>query len=343
MKAVHLTATGKPGTFQFVEVPSPRPEPDEVVVAVEFCGLNHLDLWMEEGGLPIPQSLPRIPGGEISGTIIQTSSQTDGWRTGDKVAVQSNLFCGKCEFCARGEESLCLNGILLGVQRDGGFAEEVAVPARALVRIPSGVEARDSAALTLAGSTAMRMLTKRSQVTPGNWVLIMAGASGVGSAAIQIASELGAKVISTGSSESKRALALSLGASHVVDPALPDWPKTVRQITGKRGVDLVIEHIGGKVLEKCFECLARGGTIVTCGATAGSEVTMNLWPFFVKQQRLIGSYGRNRADIQTTLEWVAAGKLRPVIDRVFPLEQTPEAFAKLRSRTALGKIMVQAT
>ena len=237
---------------------------------------------------------------------------------------------------------MCLNGILLGVQRDGGFAEQVAVPARALVRIPNEVPTRDSAALTLAGSTAMRMLTKRAQVNPGDWVLVMAGASGVGSAAIQIARGLGARVISTGSSESKRALAVSLGAEYVVDPGLPDWPKTVRLLTGKRGVNLVIEHIGGEVLKNCFECLARGGTIVTCGATAGSEAALDLWPFFVKQQRLVGSYGRNRADIQATLEWAAAGKLKPVIDSVFPLKQTPGAFAKLRSRIALGKMVVEA-
>ena len=158
MKAIQLTATGKPGTFLYTELPSPRPKPDETLIAVEFCGLNHLDLWMEAGGLPIPQALPRIPGGEIAGTIVQTGPQAGEWKIGDRVAVQSNLFCGHCEFCAQGEESMCLNGILLGVQRDGGFAEQVAVPARALVRIPNEVPTRDSAALTLAGSTAMRML-----------------------------------------------------------------------------------------------------------------------------------------------------------------------------------------
>jgi NADPH:quinone reductase-like Zn-dependent oxidoreductase len=230
---------------------------------------------------------------------------------------------------------------MLGVQRDGGFAEKVVVPVRALVRLPAGVEFDTSAALTLAGSTAMHMLTKRAQVRPNDWVLVVGGASGVGSVAIQIARQLGARVVSTGSTETKRMLAHQLGAEFVVDTADPNWPAEARKITGKRGVDVVVEHVGGDVLVKCFECLARGGTIVTCGATAGRDVPLNLWSFFVKQQRLVGSYSRDRVDLQTTLEWAAAGTLKPVIDSVFPLDQTAEAFAKLRSRHALGKILIE--
>jgi NADPH:quinone reductase-like Zn-dependent oxidoreductase len=152
---------------------------------------------------------------------------------------------------------------------------------------------------------------------------------------------LGARVLTTASSERKSQLARELGADVVLDPAQPDWPAAVRQHTNKRGADLIVEHIGGDVLVKCFECLARNGTIVTCGATAGREVKLNLWPIFVKQQRLVGSYGRNRADIVTTLDWAAAGKLAPVIDSIVPLAETPAAFAKLRARQVLGKILVQ--
>jgi NADPH:quinone reductase-like Zn-dependent oxidoreductase len=255
--------------------------------------------------------------------------------------VQSNLFCGECEFCRQGEESLCLRGELLGVQKDGGFAEKVLVPERALVRLPAGVDYDTSAALTLAGSTAMHMLTNRTQVSAGEWVLAMGASSGVGSAAIQIAKHLGARVITTGSTEAKRELGKQLGADFVIDSTQADWPAEVRRITEKHGVDLVVEHIGGDVLPKVFECLARNGMVVTCGATAGREVTLNLWPFFVKQQRLVGSYGRSRADIQMALEWAAQGKLRPVIDTVFPLDQTAEAFAHLRSRNVLGKVLIE--
>jgi NADPH:quinone reductase-like Zn-dependent oxidoreductase len=340
VKAVQLIAHGAPGTFELRDLPEPRPGANDVV-QVEACGLNHLDLWLEEAGLPIPLQLPRTPGGEIAGTISEVGSGVKDWKRGERVAVQSNLFCGDCEFCRRGEESLCLRGEILGVQRDGGFAEKVMVPSRALVRLPAGVDFDTSAALTLAGSTAMHMLTNRAQVRAGDWVLVIGGASGVGSAAIQIAKHLSARVISTGSTEAKRNLAQQLGAEFVLDPADTNWPKEVRRITDRRGVDLVIEHVGGEVLSKCFDCLARGGTIVTCGATAGREIPFDLWPFFVKQQRLIGSYGRNRADLEATLEWAAAGKLKPVIDSVVPLAQTADAFARLRSRSVLGKVLVK--
>ena len=341
MRAIQLITHGAPGVFALRELPEPRPAPGEVVVLVHACGLNHLDLWLEEGGLPMPLALPRTPGCEMAGTVWEVGAEAGPWRAGDRVAVQSNLSCGECEFCQRGEESLCLGGQILGVQRDGGFAEKVLVPARALVALPDSVSFETSAALTLAGSTAMHMLTKRAQVKADDWVLAIGGASGVGSAAIQIARQLGARVISTGTSEAKRSLAAKLGAEFVLDATDPRWPALVRKITDKRGVDLVVEHVGGEVLVKVFECLARGGTVVTCGATAGREVTLNLWPFFVKQQRLIGSYGRDRADMEATLDWAGQGKLRPVIHSLYPLEETPAAFAALRARTVLGKAVVR--
>jgi 2-desacetyl-2-hydroxyethyl bacteriochlorophyllide A dehydrogenase len=341
MKAIQLLSHGTPGRFELRELPDPTPAPDEVIVQVQSCGLNHLDLWVEEAGLPIPVQLPRTPGGEIAGRVLEVGSGVKNWQPGDAVAVQSNIFCGECEYCLRGEESFCLRSQNLGVDRDGGFAERVVVPARALMRLPAGVDFDTSAALTLAGSTAMHMLTNRAQVRQCDWVLVVAGASGVGSAAIQIAKRLGARVISTGSTKAKRALALHLGAEFVLDSNGPNWPAEVRKITSKRGVDLVIENAGGEVLLKCFDCLARGGTIVTCGATAGREVPFKIWPFFVTQHRLIGSNGRNAADLQATLEWAAAGKLKPVIDSIFPLDQTPTAFAKLRARNVLGKILIE--
>jgi len=340
MKAVQLASHGAPGVFQFRDLPLPSPAPDEALVQVKACGLNRLDLWFEEGSLPIKTALPRIPGSEISGVVSAIGEDVEDWRPGDRVAIQSNLFCGCCEYCLRGDESICLSGKLLGVDRDGGFAEFVSVPARALVPLPPEVDFTASAALTLAGSTAMHMLRDRAEVRPGEWVLVMAGASGVGAYAIQIAKQIGAQVIATGSTEAKRAFAQSLGADHVIDSRSETWPAQVREITQKRGVDLIVEHVGGAVFEQCFLCLARGGTIVTCGATAGRDVRLNLWPFFVKQQRLIGSYGRSRADIETTLEWAALGKLRPVVQQTYPLARTAEAFAMLRSRAILGKIVI---
>ena len=340
MKAIQLVAQGVPGKFELRDLPDPQPGPDDVVVQVKACGLNHLDLWLESAGLPIQIPMPRTPGGEASGMVAALGGNVRDWKIGDRVAVQSNVFCGECEFCKRGDESICVKGELLGVTRDGGFAERALVPARALVRLPDAVTFETSAALTLAGSTAMHMLTNRTQVNRGDWVLIMGGASGVGSAAIQIAKQLGAKIITTGSTEEKRKRALELGADFALDTN-SEWTREVRKITDKRGVDLVVEHVGGDVLQKCFDCLVRGGTIVTCGATAGRNIEFNLWPFFVKQHRLIGSYGRNRADMKETLDWAAAGKLSAVVDDVYPLEKAPEAFARLRARRVKGKLLIK--
>jgi NADPH:quinone reductase-like Zn-dependent oxidoreductase len=340
MRAVQLTAHGIPGRFEFVDLPKPAPARGEVLIQVKACGLNRLDLWSEEGALPVPLQLPRILGGEVAGLIAEVGRDVDRWREGERVALQSNLFCGKCEYCLRGEESLCLHGTLLGVDRDGGFAEFVTVPAGSLVAIPPEVEYIESAAMTLAGSTAMHMLTNRTEVRSSDWVLVMAGASGVGSYAIQIARQLGAHVIATGSTAAKRSFAECLGANFTIDSNDPAWPAKVRELTKKRGVDLIVEHVGGDTFEKAFHCLARGGTMVTCGATAGRVVHFNLWPFFVKQQRLIGSYGRNRADLRSTMEWAALGKIRPIIHETFPLERTAQAFASLRNRTVLGKVVV---
>lgn len=322
------------------DVEAPVPGPGEVVVRIHACGLNHLDLWLEEAGLPVPVELPRTPGGEASGVVESVGEGVSEWKSGDRVAIQSNLYCGTCEFCRRGEESICLNSRLLGVQVDGGFAELCRVPASALVRLPESVGFTDSAALTLGGSTAMHMLTDRAQVTAGQWVLVVGGASGVGSAAIQIARGLGGRVVTTASTAEKKAFCEGLGAEAVVDPADRDWPAKVRQVTGKRGVDLVVEHVGGHVLEQVFQCLARGGTVVTCGATAGREVTLNLWPFFVKQQRLVGSYGRTRRDLAATLDWVAAGRLRATVEEVLPLGRGAEAFRRLRERRVRGKLVL---
>jgi 2-desacetyl-2-hydroxyethyl bacteriochlorophyllide A dehydrogenase len=341
MRAVQLVAHGMPGRFELKEVPNPKPGPGEVVVEVHACGLNRLDLWFEENALPINPKLPRITGGEVAGRVAEVGSDVTEWPIGTRVAVQSNYFCGTCEFCLRGEESMCLSSYPLGVLKDGGFAEKVVVEARALIRLDDNVTFETAAALTLAGSTAMHMLKARADVRHGDTVLVMGAASGVGSSAIQIAKALGAQVITTGSTEAKRALGRALGAEHAVDSTHKDWPAEVRRLTSKRGVDWIIEHIGGDVLTDALGCLARGGAVITCGATAGREASFNLWSFFVKQQRLIGSYARNRDDLVETLEWAARGKLKAQIDRTYRLEETADAYARLRSRMVLGKVIVR--
>jgi NADPH:quinone reductase-like Zn-dependent oxidoreductase len=341
MKAFQLLAHGAPGKFEVRDIPDPQPGADDAVVRVRACGLNRLDLWLEEAGLPVPLQLPRTPGGEAAGEILSVGSNVKDWKPGDRVAVQSNIFCGQCEYCRQGNQSICLNSQLLGVQRDGGFAEQLLVPARVLARLPDNVSFETSAALTLAGSTAMHMLVRRGGVKAGDWVLAIGASSGVGSNAIQIAKGMGAHVITTGSTPAKRELGLKLGADFAVDSTLKDWAAEVRKITNKRGVDLVIEHVGGDVLLQCFNCLGRAGSIVTCGATAGREVPIKLWGMFVREQRLIGSYGRSRADLLDILDWAAQGKIKPAIDQTFSLNEAAEAFATLRQRKVMGKVVIK--
>ncbi len=340
MHALRLIAHGAPGQFVLQDLPIPEPQEGEVLVRIHSCGLNHLDLWLEEKGLPMPIALPRTPGCEAAGEVARLGPKTRGWKVGERVCIASNLCCGACEGCRDRKESLCVKNQIFGVDRDGGFAEFVALEARHLVRLPEDVTYETAAALTLAGSTAMHMLTDRVEVRSKDWVLVIGGASGVGSAAIQIARNLGGRVIALASSEPKRTLCSSLGAEFVLDSNDPQWAREVRQLTGKRGVDVVVEHVGGDTFLRALDCLARGGSIVTCGATAGREIQLNLWPLFVKQQRLIGSYGRNRADLERTLEWAESGKLKPVIDRIFQLKDAPKAFEALRQRQVLGKVLI---
>ena len=343
MKSIQyqLKSYGKPGVYQKVECETKPPGEMEVSVEVAYCGLNRLDLWLEAGELPVQIELPRIPGGEVSGVIAEAGPGVEEFKAGDKIIVQSNLVCGECEFCKRGEESNCLKSKLLGVDVDGGLSTYMTVPVSAVLPIPDGIPLDAAASIVLAGSTAMHMLTNRTQVSEGDWVLVMGGNSGVGSYAIQIAKSQGAHVIATASDNAKSELSKKLGADFVVNHRDKDWHKEVRRITQKRGVDIIVEHIGGEILEKCFMCLARGGRIVTCGATAGKDISLNIWPFFVKQQQLIGSYGRNREDLLMTLKWLSQGKIKPVIDTVIPFDDVPLAFSKLRNREVSGKILVE--
>ena len=332
---------GKSAHYEFVQGQIGMPSEHEIIIEVAYCGLNRLDLWMEAGDLPFEMDLPRIPGGEVSGIIKLVGSGVEQFQIGDHVVVQSNFTCGECEYCRRGEESICLKSQLLGVQSDGGLAQFLNVPESSVLKIPDGVELDEAASVVLAGSTAMHMLTSRVSVSKGDWVLVLGGNSGVGSYAIQIAKAQGARVIATASDERKSEISKKLGADFVVNHSENGWAKEVRKITAKRGVDFIVEHMGGEILEKCFLCLARGGSIVTCGATTGKNVSINIWPFFVKQQQLIGSYGRNRVDLIKILDWLALGKINPVIDERVPFSEVSAAFEKFRNRKVSGKILVE--
>ncbi len=340
MRAVVFDRHGPLEVLQVRDVPVPEIGDDEALVRVRACGLNHLDIMVREG-IPWAQvPLPHIPGSECSGEIARLGRQVEGLQEGMPVAVFPYLFCGTCSYCLRGEENVCEKLGILGVQSQGCYAEYLRVPTRNLMPLPAGLSYVDAAAVTLATLTAWHMLVGRARIQPGEWVLVMAAGSGVGTGALQIAKMAGAYVIAAAGSDEKLRKARELGADYTVNYSTQDLLKEVMGITGGRGVDIVVEHVGTAMWEQCVQCLARLGRIVTVGGTTGTAIQDNLSRYYVKELSLIGSRGGNRLDLKTVLALTAQGRIRPVIHRVLPLEEAVEAQGILENRAVFGKVIL---
>lgn len=339
MKAAVFHEHGDTQVLRVEKLPQPTLGPTEVVLKVQACGVNRLDIYSRTGRTKIAP-MPHISGSEVAGEIVAIGDAVRGLAVGQAVAVAPYLYCGQCEFCRSGEEVICLKGDIVGLGSQGGFAEFMLAPASSIVPLPEGVDAVSAAAVGLAAITAWHMLTKKAPLQPGQDILIQAGGSGVGSAAIQIAKLAGARVITTVGSEEKRAKALELGADEVINYREHDFFQEVRRLTNKRGVDVVFEHIGPETWEKSVASLARGGRLVTCGATTGNESKVNIWSLFAKEQTLIGSYGGTRQDLADVLKLVARRQFLPVVDSTYPLERLGEAQQRLERRESFGKLIV---
>ncbi|EFH85574.1 zinc-binding dehydrogenase [Ktedonobacter racemifer] len=339
MKAAVFHEHGDTQVLRVEDLPQPTPGPTEVVLKVHACGINRLDIYSRTGRTKIAP-MPHISGSEVAGEIVAVGDTVRGLTVGQAVAVAPYLFCGQCEFCRSGEEAICLKGDIVGLGSQGGYAEYMLAPASSIVPLPEGVDAVSAAAVGLAAITAWHMLTKKAPLQPGQDILIQAGGSGVGSAAIQIAKLAGARVITTVGNEEKRAKALELGADEVINYREHDFFQEVRRLTNKRGVDVAFEHIGPETWEKSVACLARGGRLVTCGATTGNESKVNIWNLFAKEQTLLGSYGGTRQDLADVLKLVAQLKFLPVVDSTYPLERIGEAQQRLERRESFGKLIV---
>jgi len=339
MKAAIFTEQSLSSALHVQDLPSPEAGPNDVVIRVRACGVNRLDIYSRTGRTKIAP-LPHISGSEVAGEIVAVGEAISGLKVSQEVAVAPYLFCGQCEFCLAGEEVMCLKGDIVGLGNQGGFAEYVRVPASSIVAIPKGVDFISAAAVGLAAITAWHMLTVRAPLTAGQDVLVHAAGSGVGSAAIQIAKLSGARVIATASSAAKLEQARKLGADEVINYQEQDFFQEVRRLTNKRGVDVVVEHIGEHTWEKSVASLARRGRLVTCGATSGNEGKVNLWNLFAKEQTLIGSYGGTRHDLAALLKIVAAGHFQPVVAGTFSLEQVQEAQQLIEKREQFGKYIV---
>jgi NADPH:quinone reductase-like Zn-dependent oxidoreductase len=344
VKAATFRRHGGPEVLEIAEVPTPTPGPGQVQVRVTATALNHIDVWMRRGLPALALELPHVSGGDVCGQVSAVGASVRGVVEGERVVLNPGLSCGACVACLGGRDNFCPDYRMLGEQVWGGQAEFVVVPAANLVPVPRAAVPLDDAelaAVPIAFITAWQMLVDRAQLRQGETVLVLAAGSGVGSAAIQIAKLWGARVIATASTDQKLAAARRLGADEVIDPARTELVAEVKRLTGRRGVDVVVEHVGASTFPKSVVACAKGGRIVTCGATDGHEPVLNLRHVFWRQLSILGSTLASKARLFEVMALVGAGRLRPVVHAVLPLEEVAQGHRLIESRAVFGKIVLR--
>ena len=340
MKAAYFKEHGGSDRIIYGDYRDPEAGAGEVVVRVRACALNHVDMLLLDGRFPPPEGLPHVNGCEVTGTIETLGPGVKTPAVGQRVIVFPGFSCGTCEFCLRGERTVCLRYGYLGAHKDGGYAELVKVPAANCLPLPEAVSWEAGAALPLAMLTSWHALVAQADVRPGQTVLVQAAGSGVGSAAIQIARLAGARVIATVGSDDKMELARSLGADHVVNYRTQDFVEATKAWTGKRGVDVVVEHIGGETFERSVQALTRLGTLVSIGSHDTHWGRIDLRHLYSKNLRIVGTNLGSIVELRTVLEHVVTGRLRPVIDRAFPLADARAAVQHVLDRKNKGKVLL---
>ncbi|MBZ5584850.1 MAG: zinc-binding dehydrogenase [Acidobacteriia bacterium] len=340
MKAARIHRHGDPGVLVYEDAPDPVIRPDQILVRVRACALNHLDLWVRAGipGMSIP--MPHILGSDIAGEVAQTGALCERVQAGWRVALSPGLSCRQCDQCVAGNDNLCRRYTLFGSGVDGGYAELVAAPEYSAIRIPDHLPFEEAAAAPLVFLTAWHMLMARARLQPGEDVLVLSASSGVGSAAIQIAKMFQCRVIATAGNDQKLRKARELGADFVIDHYRENIASEVKKITEKRGVDVVVEHVGAATWQRSLESLAAAGRLVTCGATTGYEAALDLRYLFSKQWSLLGSFMGTMGELRQVLQFVFRGQLKPVIDKVYPLSEIRAAHERLEKKEQFGKLVV---
>ncbi len=338
MHALTLVADRK---LELAELPDPPPPgPGEVQVRVKAVALNHLDLWGFRGMAFAKRKLPLVVGAEAAGEIASVGPDAGTFKIGDPVVMYGALTCGTCKACREGRDNLCENvGGIMGFHLDGFARELVNMPARLVIPVPAGIAMRDAACAPIAFSTVQHMLFDNAKLEPGETVLVHAGGSGIGTAAIKMAKAIGCTVITTVGDDAKAEKAKAIGADHVVNYRTDRFEGAVRKLTGRKGVDVVFEHVGAETFNGSLLCLKRGGRLVTCGSTSGPTTTINLMQLFQQQYRIIGSFGASMRNIRESLAKMAGGML-PVIDTEVALADVEQGLARLESRQVFGKIIV---
>ena len=340
MRAIVFQQHGGPEVLKYTDAPEPTLRSNDVLVHVKACALNHLDLWVRRGLPNVPIPLPHIPGSDIAGEIAKIGADVTTVRVGQKVVLAPLVSCGKCPACIAGLDNRCRQATNLGYMLDGGCAEFVRAPEVNCLPYPENLKWEEAASVPLVFQTAWHMLVARAELQPGEDALILGAGSGVGSAAIQVAKLFGARVIATAGSDEKLAKAKELGADYLINHKTQKIREEVRRITNKRGVDVVFEHVGTATWEDSLASLAPCGRLVTCGATTGYDAKVDLRFLFSRQLSLLGSYMGTKSELHTVMKLVAAGRLKPVVDRIFPLAQAAAAHAYLESSAQFGKVVL---
>ena len=340
MKAVGFREHGGLDKLQVLDVPKPEVGDRDVLIRVRACALNHLDLWVREGLPGLKLAMPHIPGADVAGEVAAVGTDVSYPEVGVRVAVNPGLFCGECEWCAQGEQPLCPEFKILGEHVAGGYAEYVKVPARNCVELPTDFDYVEAAAAPLVFETAWRMLITRARIRPGETVLVLGAGSGVSTAAIQIAKHAGCTVFATSRSAEKLRRAKEIGADVLINASEMEFDRAVWELTAKRGVDVVVDHIGPATFAKSLRCLARGGRLVFCGATSGPEVTFDLRRSFYRGHSILGSTMSSQKEFEDVMALVFRRKLKPVVDRAYPLESARDAQERLAKAEQFGKIVL---
>lgn len=340
MNAAFFKEHGGPEKILYGGYEDPVVGPSEVLVRVKACAMNHVDLLLLDGRFPPPEGLPHVNGCEVTGMIAEAGSAVKDLRPGQRVMIFPGLACGRCEYCLRGERTVCVRYGYIGAHRDGGYAELVKAPAENVIALPESISFEEGAAVPLAMLTSWHALVAQAELRPGQTVLVQAAGSGVGSAAIQIAKLAGARAITTVGSEEKVEFAKKLGADAVVNYRTQDFVEEVKRWTGKRGVDVVIEHVGGETFERSVYCLTRLGTLVSIGSHDTHWGRMDLRHVYSKNLRVLGTNLGSILELRTIVDHMMEGRLKAVIDRTFPLKQTGAAIRYLRDRRNKGKVIL---
>lgn len=340
MKAVQISRHGGPEVLEFVDRPAPEPKPGEVRLRVRAASINHLDIWVRKGVEGHTFPLPIIPGCDMAGEVESLGAGVTGVKIGDRVAVAPGFSCGQCRSCADGKQNLCRHYGIFGETTDGGDAEFACVPVRNLLPMPADMEWATAAAAPLVFLTAWHMLVDRCGIRPGDDVLVHAAGSGVSSAAIQIAKLFGARVIATVGADEKIAPAKALGADHVINYKTTDFAKEARALTEKRGLDIIVDHVGGETITKSIRSLAAGGRVVTCGATSSPKLESDLRLVFFKNLSILGSTMGGLGEMNEVWRLITQKKLRPVVAAVMPLDRIRDAHALVESRRVFGKVIL---